>query len=172
MIKFISGKIEFTTAMIRYAEENFEKKITKNFPEFGNAEVKLSNKDSKNRFKVEISTNGFRAQSINVSYYDAVLDSLAKLHSMILKSKKKLIDCKRKTSLPEFPECYISDETSETLISKEKFFVLSSETVDQAIEEFEKTDYTFYVFRDADDKDTVTILYRRYDDTYGLIRCH
>lgn len=137
--------------------------------------VKVSIVDKKTKLiKVELSAAGFRAQCTNKDFYLAMTAVVNKFKSLVLKHTKKCIDSKRKVknteeviaALAEFEKSLDAE-----IISKEKVFILEPNSIDNAIEKFNQTDYTFYVFKDIDFNNEVAVLYRRADDTIGIIRC-
>lgn len=62
-----------------------------------------------------------------------------------------------------------SDEDITSLIAKEKVVILDDISIEKAIEEMENLGHNWYVFRDEDTKE-VSIVYRRYQDGYGLMK--
>ena len=50
-------------------------------------------------------------------------------------------------------------------------FMLDPITVEEAVANFEMTDYEFYIFKDIDDNSNVAVIYKRQDGKNGIIRC-
>ncbi len=169
-INFNAQNISLTDAMEVYAREAIEKGMSRAALEDMTYTVKLSIVDKKTKLiKVELSGAGFRAQCTNKDFYSAMTAVVSKFKSLVLKQTKKAIAKKRKSPDimldPEIPD------TLEDLISKEKVFILEPCTVEAAIKAFDQTDYTFYVFRDIDNRNEIAILYKRFGDDLGIIRC-
>lgn len=168
-INFNAQNISWTDAMEVYAKEAIEKGMNRVTLEDMAYTIKLSIVDKKTKLiKVELSGAGFRAQCTNKDFYSAMTAVVSKFKSLVLKYTKKRIAKKRAIILED--NSAIEDST-EDLISKEKVFILDPCSLETAIEQFEQTDYSFYTFRDIDNRNEVAVLYRRADNTYGVIRC-
>lgn len=169
-INFNAQNISWTDAMEVYAREAIEKGMSRAALEDMSYTVKLSIVDKKTKLiKVELSGAGFRAQCANKDFYSAMTAVVSKFKSLVLKYTKKRIAKKRNP-------IRFNDESSlykefESIISKEKVFILDPCSLETAIEQFEQTDYSFYTFRDIDSHNEVAVLYKRADGTYGIIRC-
>lgn len=68
------------------------------------------------------------------------------------------------TSIPPSPE-----EEAPLRVVKAKRFEMIPMTVDEAADRIELLSHDFFVFRNADDRDVVTVIYRRRDGDLGLI---
>jgi len=168
-MKFISDKIPFTPAMKTFVEETIEKKLSRVIPEPRSVEVKLT-KLNNDDFKVDLSINKFRAQATCIDFYAAFAKATNTLKKIIIKNNKKQKDKEEKEHLDIF-DFGVEDTEPIKPISKEKIFDLVPITIEEAIDELEHTDYVFYVFRNKDDNNNVSIIYRRHSDEYGLIKC-
>lgn len=170
-IIFNAQNISWTEAMEAHAREAIEKGMSRAALEDMAYTVKVSIVDKKTRMvKVEMSGAGFRAQCTNKDFYSAMTAVVSKFKSLVLKHTKKAIAKKRSTITFDDSSSLV-DEQINDLISKEKIFILEPCDLETAIKNFERTDYNFYVFRDMDDRDDLAVLYRRYDNTIGIIRC-
>lgn len=169
-INFNTHGITWTEAMETYAKEAIEKSMKRTALLEVPYIVKASIVDKKTKLiKVELSGGGFRAQCTNKDFYTAMTAVASKFKSLVLKQAKKLVSKKRK-GLDIVTEVDAID-TLEDLISKEKTFILDPMEVETAIQNFEQTDYTFYIFRDIDTNNEVAVLYKRFDGSLGIIRC-
>lgn len=169
-INFNTHGITWTEAMETYAKEAIEKSMKRTTLLEVPYTVKASIVDKKTKLiKVELSGGGFRAQCTNKDFYTAMTAVASKFKSLVLKQAKKLVSKKRK-GLDIVTEVDAID-TLEDLISKEKTFILDPMEVETAIQNFEQTDYTFYIFRDIDTNNEVAVLYKRFDGSLGIIRC-
>lgn len=170
-INFNAQNLSWSTAMEDYAREAIEKgmrRITINDMAY-TVKVSVVNKKT-SLIKVELSGAGFRAQCTNKDFYSAMTAVVSKFKSLVLKHTKKAIAKKRSTIVFDDSTSLVEEKIND-LISKEKIFVLEPCDLDVAVKNFEQTDYNFYVFKDIDDGDSVAILYKRFDDTLGIIRC-
>jgi ribosome-associated translation inhibitor RaiA len=169
-INFNTHGITWTEAMETFAKEAIEKSMKRTALLEVPYTVKASIVDKKTKLiKVELSGGGFRAQCTNKDFYTAMTAVASKFKSLVLKQAKKLVSKKRKGLDIEVEADAI--DTLEDLISKEKTFILDPMEVETAIQNFEQTDYTFYVFRDIDTNNEVAVLYKRFDGSLGIIRC-
>lgn len=172
-IIFNTQNISWTAAMEAYAKEAIEKGMSRAALEDMSYTVKLSIVDKKTKLiKVELSGGGFRAQCTNKDFYNAMTAVVSKFKSLVLKYTKKRITAKRKSAIAFDDDSFLNEiEKTEELISKEKVFILEPCTLEEALSKFEQTDYTFYTFRDIDSDNEVSILYKRFDNSIGVIRC-
>ena len=169
-INFNTHGITWTEAMETFAKEAIEKSMKRTALLEVPYIIKASIVDKKTKLiKVELSGGGFRAQCTNKDFYAAMTAVASKFKSLVLKQAKKLVSKKRKGLDIEVEADAI--DTLEDLISKEKTFILDPMEVETAIQNFEQTDYTFYVFRDIDTNNEVAVLYKRFDGSLGIIRC-
>ena len=171
-INFNAKDTTWTPAMEEHARKVIEKIFTRiAVPVESSFTVKTSIVDKKTKMiKVELSGAGFRAQCVNKDFYTAMTAVARKFKSLILKQNKKYITKKKHITFDD--DGFLKDIIeAETLISKEKVFIIDSCTIEDAIAKFEQTDYSFYIFKDIDSSDEVAVLYRRADDTFGIIRC-
>ena len=169
-VTFSTQNVSWTSAMETYAFETIAKNIKRvNLPETTfNVKVSIINKKSK-LIKVELSGAGFRAQCTGKDFYTAMNSVASKFKTLVLKRNKKFISLKRKNlvNVEESVDLDIVDE----LITKEKVFNLAPMSLDSAVDAFEQTDYNFFVFVDQDYSNKISIIYRRADNSLGLIRC-
>lgn len=171
-MRFISSKIEWTRSMKKFAEETLTKKLDRLLDDFSSAEFKLS-KINNGLVKVEISISPYRAQSTHEDFYAAVVEAEAKLKSIITRAKKKSIEHNvRQMSIFDIntDDEDLKDNDLQ-IISKEKTFILDPISLEDAIVEFEATDYPFYVYKDIDEN-CICVIYKRYGETYGRIKCN
>ena len=172
-MKFITDKIEWTEAMKDSAEELVGLKLSRLVDNWKDATVTLK-KLNKDKIKVALSLDLFRAQEVGTDFYSVMSKVASTLKQIIRNHKKKYVDKKRNLQIDMYE--FLPEEEDEyditDYVSKEKIFDLKPTTLEISLEEFEQTDYPFYVFKDAKDNNTITIIYRRFDDTYGIIRCH
>lgn len=172
-INFNAKDTTWTPAMEEHAKKVIEKIFTRiAIPVDASFFVKTSIIDKKTKMiKVELSGAGFRAQCINKDFYTAMTSVARKYKALILKQNKKYVTKKKHIIFDDdsFLENDFIDNSN--LITKEKVFIINKCTLEKAITKFEQTDYSFYIFKDLDSDDKMAVLYRRADDTLGIIRC-
>lgn len=169
-MKFTSDKITFTESMKSFVEDTFEKKLNKIVPNSEYSEVKLTKLKNGN-IKIDLTVNKFRVQAINNDFYTAYVEAVSKIKKAVIRFNKKEIDSrKRKEQLSIF-DLGIEDTGVFPLITKEKIFDLKPISLEEAVDELELTDYSFYVFKNINDDNNISIIYKRHTDEYGLIKC-
>ena len=181
-MKFTTDKIQWTDSMKEFAEVTLSKKLDRLVDDVSKCDLKIS-KLNDEVVKVEISFSKFRAQATHSDFYAAVVEAASKLKSIIARNKRKLNDGSRYKQLsifdPEICQDLEIDDSIDSavlpyaaLISKEKVFELTPMSLADAIDMFECTDYPFFVYKDIDDGNNIAVLYKRFGDTLGLIRCY
>lgn len=169
-MKFISDKITFTESMKSFVEDTFEKKLNKIVPNSEHSEVKLT-KLNNDKIKVDLTVDKFRVQAINSDFYTAYVEAVSKIKKVVIRFNKKEVDSrKRKKQLSIF-DLGVEDTDVFPAITKEKIFDLKPISLEEAIDELELTDYSFYVFKNINDDNNISIIYKRHTDEYGLIKC-
>lgn len=162
-MRFIKTNVEWTDSMkVAVKDELLDKLSDIVDCPTDSAEAKVTIIDHK--AKVEISCNGARAQTVKKDFYEAVKEVTKKLKSIIIKANRRAKIYKKVSD--DF-----TDNKVENLFEKEKMFMLDPITVDDAIANFEMTDYKFYIFRDMDDNNNIAVIYKRQDGKNGIIRC-
>ena len=88
-----------------------------------------------------------------------------------LKQNKKYVTKKKHITFDD--DSFLENDSIDVnnLITKEKVFIIDECSLEKAITKFEQTDYSFYIFKELDSDDEMAVLYRRADDTLGIIRC-
>lgn len=163
-MKFLTDKITWTASMKAIAREQVNAKLVRLLDALDKTEFKLS-KTGPDTIKVAVSVDDFRAQAVNDDFYIALSEAVTKLKTLLVKSAKK----QTRTNKQKTTEILLDE--ADTIISKDKTLMLSEISIYQAIENFDKTDYAFYVFKDIDAQGVISILYKKFDNTYGVIRC-
>ena len=163
IMRFIKTNVEWTDSMKVAAQNELSNKLSDIIgAEVEDAEAKATIVD--HRAKVEISCNGARAQAIKKDFYEAVKEAAKKLKSIIIKANRRAKIYKKASD--DFTDIKV-----ESPFEKEKMFMLAPITVEEAIANFEMTDYEFYVFKDIDDDSNIAVIYKRQDGKNGIIRC-
>lgn len=178
-MKFTTDKIQWTESMKDFAEMTLTKKLDRLIDDISICDLKVSRLND-DAVKVEISMPNFRAQAVHADFYAAVVEAASKLKSIISRnrSKKKRHDVGTPEQLSIFDSIDVIDDADEennpyiNLISKEKVFNLTPMTLEDAINMFECTDYPFFVYKDIDDGNNIAVIYKRFGNTLGIIRCY
>ena len=110
-----------------------------------------------------------RSEVTSNNMFENIDVALPKLEKQIIKHRGRLSSKSKKISLSKIEEDFIPEiHEDQHKVVRTKKFPLIPMTVEDAIEELELTDHTFYVFLNKDTK-TTNVLYIRKDGDYGLI---
>ncbi len=139
----------------------------------GETEAKVSFKKQASSLTTEVMLNYLgkfvRATATSDNFYDNLDVVLPKLEGQIRKYRTRF-DKMNKNSAYKDASLFIGGEAEKDNgnVVKEKKFTLKPMTVNEAIEEIELLNHSFYVFLEAK-SNTVQVLYRRNDGDLGLI---
>ena len=100
--------------------------------------------------------------------YNNIDLAIPKIEKQIIKYHKKLIGKSKRVReklLVEEPE---KEETAQPKVVRTKVFNLTPMTIEDAIEELELTQHSFFVFLNKADA-RINVLYKRVDGDFGLI---
>ncbi len=152
--------------------EIIEKKVTRLDKYFEEDSVcKIYLKAEKRDCKMEVSINYkgsfIRAEAKGDNFYDAIDIVLPKIERQIYKYRSKL-ESKLRQGAYAKDRIYEQQDENEFKLVKTKKFELTPMSLDEAIEEFELTGHSFFVFFDKDN-DKTKVLYLRDDGNIGLI---
>ena len=168
-------KIEITAKDYRVSDE-LEKvigkkiaKLDKYFDDETKARVYL--KKEKRTCKMEISMEhkgtAIRAEGKGENFYDIIDIVLPKLERQIHKHRSKL-ESKLREGAYKGDLVYEPAEEIEFKIVKSKQFEMPPMSMDEALEEFELSGHSFYVYYDIDSS-KIKVLYLRDDGNVGVI---
>lgn len=109
-----------------------------------------------------------RAEITSDNMYNNIDLAIPKIEKQIIKYHKKLIGKSKRVReklLVEEPE---KEETAQPKVVRTKVFNLTPMTIEDAIEELELTQHSFFVFLNKADA-RINVLYKRVDGDFGLI---
>ena len=152
--------------------EVIDKKVSRLDKYFDEDSVcKIYLKQEKRDCKMEVSFNYkgsfIRAEAKADTFYDAIDIVLPNIERQIYKYRSKL-ESKLRQGAYTKERIYEEKEENDFKLVKTKKFELIPMSLDEAIEEFELTGHSFFVFYDKDNAKT-KILYLRDDGNIGLI---
>lgn len=169
-IEIRGDKMEVTDAIRSYIEE----KLGRLDPYFEHPEeikayvvIRVRNRD--HIFEVTIPTPKFslRVETTEEDLYASIDKSIDKLERQIRKNKSKLK--KRFKDILQYEIMMQEDtEEEEQTIVKRKSLSLKPMDEEEAMLQLELTDHDFFIFKNVD-TDNISVLYRRKDDSYGII---
>lgn len=97
-------------------------------------------------------------------YYTAMHEMKNKINRLLSKNKKRKAWTNKLTVDRECKEAVEN-------FGKQKMIVMESITPEQAVKELDALGHDWYVFKNRDEKDTVCVVYKRFDGDFGLVVC-
>ena len=168
----ISGKnIEVTPGLKDAVQEKIGK-LERYFNQDTEANITLSVEKGRQKIEVTIPVKGhiIRAEQESSDMYVSIDLVEEIIERQLKKYKTKLID--KKQSALSFSEAFLQEELEapdeEIKIMKVKRFGMKPMDPEEACIQMELLGHAFYVFRNAD-TDEVNVVYKRKNNTYGLI---
>jgi len=171
--KYTTNRVGFTKAMKDFTEKHFQ-----------SIEKFLSDKDP---IKVTLDKDGVnfvvkcqvvskmnrrvRAEVRNEDYYAAIVDARDSLEKQLKKRKEKSY-WKERVNRELIQPINVSSEVNEiaSIFVRNKVFILDSITPEEAVDEMNSLAHSWYAFRNVDNADKISVVYRRFDGkTYGLV---
>ncbi len=121
-------------------------------------------------YKVEVTIEiddglELRQDSLSENIYEAIDCAGKKLEQQIFKTRGRIL--KSKSVKPLYSEVNIAADILHT-VDRRKFLRIDHLTEEEALLQFELSGHDFYIYRDVDSTNTC-VLYRRKDETYGII---
>ncbi len=160
-------KLEVTDSIREYVMDKLNK-MEKYFDDPNNVSVKIlfSVRGREQKIEVTINSRGYdlRAEVSHSDMYAAIDLAVDKLERQIRKHKTKMMSRERAQIVYEDD---IYEEESYDVIKRKKVYLKPMDE-EEAIVQMEMLGHTFYIFKDIE-TETVKVLYKRYDDTYGVI---
>jgi len=173
----VRGKnIEATPALVDYAHKKLGK-LDKHFDKSTDIQVVLSVIREEHIVEVTVYLNGLilRGEESTGDMYASIDMVVDKLERQIKKYKTRMNKSLRQSGTRTMSEKHASLEAEERMESEEpqivrtKRFPLKPMTVEEAIMQMDMIGHNFFVFANADNNDTINVVYKRKDGNYGLI---
>lgn len=144
-------------------------RLDKYFDEDSVCKVYLKAEKRESKMEVSFNYKGsfIRAEAKADNFYDAIDVVLPKIERQIYKYRSKL-ESKLRSGAYLKERIFEDREDNDFKLVKTKKFELTPMSLDEAIEEFELTGHSFFVFYDKDNQKT-KVLYLRDDGNIGLI---
>lgn len=143
----------------------------------GDAKARVICSLQKNIYKMEMTitykNKFFRAEVIGENMYDDIDVVLPKIEKQIIKFSKKSKEMFKKSAFDNSKFEFLTQEPEdeEKKIYKTKEFDLYPMTIEEAIENMQMLEHSFYVFLNAK-SNKVNVLYNRRDGELGVIECN
>lgn len=172
-INIRGNKVIITDAIKNQVEEKL-KRIEKYFEEPSQitAHVNIRIDNLSQIIEVTIPTKRFtlRAEESHADLYSAIDLVVDKLERQIRKNKTKLNNKYKNLDITEFNFNYETeeDEEQDSKIVKRKNIEVKPMDEEEAILQAELLGHDFFVFKNIDEE-CVSVLYKRKDDSYGII---
>ncbi len=169
----IGKKMEPETALRAYAEKKIGK-LDRFFKQDSDAFVTFSMERGRCRAEVTLKNNGifYRVSELTGDMYASVDSAVARIENQIRRNKTRLEKRLRDGALDrDVKPQYLEDnaEEEEFRIVRNKRFMISPMSVEEAILQMNLLEHAFFAFRDAGQNDAFSVVYRRKNGGYGLI---
>jgi len=170
---FTEKKLEVSDELRAYAEKKVGK-IDRLFKSESDASVTFSAERGRYRAEITIHNNGmfYRVSELTSDMFASIDSACAAIERQIRKNKTRLE--KKLRSGPIDWGMTIEDaaqdtEDEEFRIVRSKRFAIKPMTPEEAILQMNLLEHEFYAFRNQEDEDAFSVVYRRKNGGYGLI---
>ena len=170
---FTEKKIQVSDDLHEYAEKKLGK-LDRFFRSESEAFVTFTIERGRHTAEVTIKNNGmfYRVSETTSDMYASIDSAVAAIERQIRKNKTRL-EKKLRVDAPiyESPVLSTEDEEEDTdfTVIRTKKFPIKPMTTEEAILQMNLLKHTFFVFKNQDDNDTFSVVYRRKSGGYGLI---
>ncbi|MBQ3252121.1 MAG: ribosome-associated translation inhibitor RaiA [Oscillospiraceae bacterium] len=172
--QFSEKKVKLPGNVHAYAEKKVMK-LARYFEEDAQALVVFS--VEKNRNNVELTVRGagtwFRAHESTSDMFASIDAAVGTIEGQIRKNKTRLARRLRQDAFTRTVEetSFAVEEPEEELnIVRVKQFRFAPMTREEAVLQMNLLEHNFFAFRDADNADAFSVVYRRNDGGYGVIQ--
>ena len=168
----ITGRnIEITESLKSAIQEKIGK-LERYFSQDTEVHVTLSVEKNRQKIEVTIPVKGsiIRAEQVSSDMYVSIDLVEESIETQLKKYKNKLIDRyqDRRTFTPEYLEQDFDEEENEIRIVKNKRFDFKPMDPVEACMQMDLLGHNFFVFTNSE-TDSINVVYKRKNDTYGLI---
>ncbi len=174
---YTEKRMDASDELKAYAEKKIGK-IDRLFKTESEAFVTFNTERGRFLAEVTIKNNGmfYRVSELTSDMYASIDSAVAGIERQIRKNKTRLEKRLRDGAFERDikPEYIASDDTDEEefKIIRDKKFYIAPMSVEEAILQMNLLEHEFFVFRNADDDDAFSVVYRRRHEGYGLISDH
>ena len=171
---FTGKKFEVTDELKAYAEKKLAK-VEKLFRGDSEASVTFSMERGRYLAEVTIRNNGmfYRVSEVTSDMYASIDSAVAALIRQVRKNKtrleKRLRDGAFERSAAPEPVPADDEEEAEYTIIRTKRFSIKPMSPEEAVLQMGLLGHTFFAFRNQDEGDAFSIVYKRRDGGYGMI---
>ena len=171
---FTEKRMDSSEDLRAYAVRKISK-LDRLFKSEGEAFVTFSIERGRFRAEITIHNNGiyYRASELTSDMYASVDSGVAAIERQIRRNKTRLEKKLREgaleiEALPVFASAD-EDEADEFKIVRRKSFSIKPMGVEEAILQMNLLGHEFFVFRNMDEDEAISVVYKRKQDGYGLI---
>ena len=173
---FTEKKMGSSDSLRAYAEKKIGK-LDRLFKTEAEATVTFSMERGRYLAEITIHNNGlyYRASELTNDMYASVDSGVAAIERQIRRNKTRLEKRLREGALerdvvPDYVPATAEDEEDEEFkIVRRKQFPIKPMSVEEAIMQMNLLDHEFFVFRNMEDSEAISVVYRRKQGGYGLI---
>ena len=171
---FMEKKMQVSDELKTYAEKKIGK-LDKFFKNETEAFVTFSVERGRYRAEVTLSNNGmfYRVSDLTSDMYASVDSACASIERQIRKNKtrleKKLREGAFEREVKPVAVAEAEEEDSDFRIIRTKRFSIKPMTPEEAILQMNLLEHEFFVFKNQEEDDEFSIVYRRKQGGYGLI---
>ena len=173
---FLEKKLQVDPEIKAYAERKIGK-LDKFFRQESEASVVFATERGRCRVEVTLKNNGmfYRASELTNDMHASIDSACALIERQIRKNKTRLEKKLREGAFErEIKPDYIPAETEENgeedlSIVRTKRFPLKPMTPEEAVLQMNLLEHSFFAFRNMEDGDSFSVVYKRRDGGYGLI---
>lgn len=167
----ISGKNIDITEGLRAAVEEKIGKLERYFNDSTEVHVTLSTEKNRQKIEVTVPMKGtiIRAEETSTDMYVSIDLVEEVIERQLRKYKNKLIQ--KEQNVAQFSKGFVDEDIydeEEISIIRSKKFAMKPMDPEEACVQMELLGHTFFVFRNSE-TDEVNVVYKRKDNTYGLI---
>ena len=168
-IKYVTKQVEISDKLMTIINKKVSK-LDKYFKKEPDVCVTLSKVRNADRLELMVSASGtlFRSEVEGPSFYHDIDDAIEVIERQIRKNKGRLEKKMKDSFIAPKYEAEEAFEDAPEFVVKKKNFNLRPMTTEEAIMQMNLLGHEFFVFIDQD-TDTTSVVYKRKDDTYGLI---
>lgn len=170
---FTEKRMESSGDLRAYAEKKIGK-LDRFFKTEAEAVVTFSTERGRYLAEITIHSNGlfYRASELTSDMYASVDSGVAAIERQIRRNKTRLEKRLREDALErEAAPAYapVEEEDVEFKIVRRKSFSIKPMSVEEAILQMNLLDHEFFVFKNMDSDEAVSVVYKRHQGGYGLI---
>ena len=173
---FTEKKMGSSDSLRAYAEKKIGK-LDRLFKTEAEATVTFSMERGRYLAEITIHNNGlyYRASELTNDMYASVDSGVAAIERQIRRNKTRLEKRLREGAfereiVPDYVPASAEDEGDEEFkIVRRKQFPIKPMSVEEAIMQMNLLDHEFFVFRNMEDGEAISVVYRRKQGGYGLI---